>query len=159
MNPSEWLQNRLQITSESVVWALEQVPIERQFLEPPKPSYFGTWSAARIVFHLYFSEQLVALVNMQQWQGAPKPTLEPFKEESAVWTEGCTKDELVTKFQQGRDKQVALIKSFTAWDETQDTFWGDVNMYWVVSKTLQHAYSHMSRILKIALFWDMRSTK
>jgi hypothetical protein len=38
--------------------------------------------------------------------------------------------------------------------EVRQTPWGERTLYWVVSKTLQHALEHTNNLLKIALLWE-----
>lgn len=157
MNRSKWFQQQLQTIAETLIWAIAQVPQERQYREPPSP-YFGTWPVARHVFHLCHSEQILVIPSMQQWLGAQKPSLEPFQQEVAVWEHGPKMDEILIQFQQVRDEQLALITQYqdTIWEESRDTIWGRVPLLWVVSKTLQHTFAHMNRVFQFALFCDRK---
>jgi len=157
MNRSKWFQKQLQTTAETLIWTAAQVPQERQYRDPPS-SYFGTWPAARHVFHLCYSEQTLVVPSMRQWLGAKKPSLDPFQQETTVWNQGTKIEDILNQIQQIRDEQIALIKQYKddMWEESRDTIWDSVSLYWVVSKTLQHTFAHMNRVLQFALFWDRK---
>jgi hypothetical protein len=95
---------------------------------------------------------------MHQWLGAQKPSLELLQQEATVWEQGTEMEGILSRFQQVREEQIAMIKQYknTTWEESRETIWGSVPLLWVVSKTLQHTFAHMNRVFQFALFWDRK---
>ena len=69
MQLSQWFHHQLQTSTEGFLWAVEQIPQERQYLHP-KPD---KWSAARIIYHMVRYDQLIGLPTLHQWVGGPSP--------------------------------------------------------------------------------------
>jgi hypothetical protein len=153
MNPSQWFRQQLQASADGFVWAAEQVPLERRYMQPP--TGLGEWAAARHVFHLLYYEQNIALPNMRQWLGEPW-ILTGGLDEGAAWGQGQDVENLLTEFRAVRNEQIALLSEFDegTWHETRTNIWGPATLLWVVSKTYQHTAEHTSNVLQIALFWD-----
>ena len=158
INPSEWFSNQLSANAEGLFWAANQVPGERQYKKPPQG--LGEWSAARHIFHMLYYEQTIALPSMRQWYGEPSPLVQDSDEETA-WNGSERMDDLLLKFQNIRDQQIALLPKLgqTDWDRVCDTIWGPVTLLWVVTKTYQHTMEHISDLLRIALFWERAATR
>jgi len=154
MNLSQWFYDQLQSSADGFVWSVEQVPIARRNIRPPKG--LGEWTAMRHVFHLAFYEKTFAFPGMQQWLDNPPPISEG-EDEDVAWGEGREDPEsMLAEFKQARSEQVKLLSRFDdlAWNTTRETVWGPVTLVWVVSKTYQHTAEHTSDVLRIALFWD-----
>ena len=81
MDLSQWFTGQLTSNAEGFIWSVEQVPPERRWIVPP--ARFGEWSAARLVFHMYYYEQMIALPGMQIWRGQPFPYEEHDYQEDA----------------------------------------------------------------------------
>ena len=154
MNLSQWFHTQLQASADGLVWAVEQVPVERQHARPPAP--LGEWSAARHAFHMLYYEQTIALPSMGQWLGEPRPPVAGRKEDTA-WDGGRDLGGLLAEFREVRASQIALLSKFDAslWDEPREAIWGSVPLRWVVTKTYQHTAEHTHDVLRLALFWDM----
>jgi hypothetical protein len=103
---------------------------------------------------LYY-EQNIALPNMRGWLGEPW-ILADGLDEDAAWGQGQDMESLLAEFRAVRNEQIALLSEFddSTWNETRQTIWGPVTLFWVVSKTYQHTAEHTSTVLQIALFWD-----
>jgi hypothetical protein len=153
MNASQWFRDQLQASAAGFVWGAGQVPPERRFIQPP--TGLGEWTAARHIFHMLYYERNIALPNMRQWLGEPW-ILTAGLDEDAAWDRGQDVESLLTRFRAVRNEQIALLSKFddSTWNETRDTIWGSVTLFWVVSKTYQHTAEHTSNVLQIALFWD-----
>ena len=160
MDLSQWFSGQLTSSAEGFIWSVEQVPPERRLIAPP--ARFGEWSAARLVFHMYYYEQIIALPSMQIWRGQPFPYEEhdyqedAFKEEKA-WSDGHhILETLLEDFRKVRAEQIVLLQEFdeVTWDVQRKTIWGDKTLKWVVTKTLQHTAEHMHDVLRMALFWE-----
>jgi hypothetical protein len=127
------------------------------------PELLGEWPAARHLFHLLYYEREVALPSLSQWFGAPYPTFEGYNEQAA-WEMAPHEQAVLADIERVRAKQLALVGNAddALWDEARQTAWGRRTLYWVVSKTLQHALEHTNDVLKIALLWehyDVRSRR
>jgi len=155
MNTSEWFIYQLKASGEGFVWAVEQVPVERQTSSPPKG--FGEWSVARHIFHMLYYERELALPHMRHWLGSPQPPFDAYKEDEA-WEKGAHSasiDHLLQEFQQTRAAQIALLPDFdeALWNEVRVSAWGEKSIRWIVSKTFQHTADHTNTVLCMALFW------
>ena len=90
---------------------------------------------------------------MQQWLGAPPAV----RKEGSEKGNPPTIEELLTEFEQVRQAEIALLSKFDddQWNSYENTtFWGEVSLFWLVSKTYQHTLEHTHDILRLALFWD-----
>lgn len=156
-NLSEWFSTRLSSSALDFAWAAGQVPADRQNKQPPRG--LGEWSAARHIFHLGYYEQTIALPGMQQWLG--RPMIEPKDDEDSAWQGNELVDDLLRRFQEIRDQQIALLPGLkeTDWGVVCETIWGPQTLAWVVTKTYQHTAEHISDVLRIALFWDHYAEK
>ena len=154
VNYSMWFQQQLQASADGFVWAVTQVPTERQNSQPPKA--LGEWTATRHLFHMLDYERQIALPVMQQWLGAPEFAVNWQEEENWCANSGETIESLVDQFRAVRRQQIDLLPQFTeqAWHELQMTGWGPIPLFWLISKTYQHTNEHTSDVLRLALFWD-----
>jgi hypothetical protein len=59
MQLSQWKHYQLQTSTKGFLWAAEQIPQERQFLQP-KPD---KWSVARLAYHLVCYDQLIGCTD------------------------------------------------------------------------------------------------
>jgi hypothetical protein len=151
---SDWFREHLQASGDGLVWAIEQVPLERRFLAPP--ALLGEWSAARHLFHMLYYDQQAALKSMRHWLGGPLPSLEEL-DEDAAWGTGQEIEPMLAQFRAIRAEQIELLPQFDAahWEEPRAIpVWETVTLRWVVTKTYQHTAEHIHDILSIALFWD-----
>lgn len=152
MNSAEWFEYQLQSTLDGIIWAAGQLPKERYYVLPPSP--LGEWSASQHIFHMLEYERDLALPSMQQWLGASPALRRPDANDQP---NPPAVEELLDEFQQVRQAEIALLRKFddSTWDSTRNTtFWGEVNLSWLVSKTYQHTLEHTHDILRLVLFWD-----
>lgn len=151
---SSFFMRQLSANTEAITWAVEQVRPERMRAAPPE--LLGEWPAARHLFHLLYYEREVALPSIRQWCGAPYPTFDGYNEQAAWDTAQREEQAVLAEIKRLRARQSSLIADAddALWDEVRHTAWGRRTLYWVVSKTLQHALEHTNNILKIALLWE-----
>lgn len=155
MDLTSWFSNQLNSGAEGFIWAIEQVPLERRLLAPPK--LLGEWNAARHVFHMLYYEQNAVVPSMKIWLGQSLTINEADFDEDAAWGDGKDLDAILTDFRRVRAEQLELLPLFNdqLWHETRQTpFWGDVTLLWLVSKTFQHTAEHSNDVMRMALFWD-----
>ena len=154
-NTSSWFSNQLQSTLDGLIWSTNQVPASRWNQLPPK--VFGEWSAARHLFHMGFYEATIALPSIRIWLGDPRPEVLP--DEDKAWSELAAPNlvSLSQHMRSVRQEQIALLPEFEQadWDKGLLTGWGEVSLFWVVSKTFQHTAEHTHDIMTLALFWDV----
>lgn len=151
MELSHWFEYQLQSTLEGLIWAVRQVPKERSHLLPP--TSLGEWSASQHISHILAYERNLALPSMYQWLGTPPPARKERNENQNPATLG----EMLNEFEQVRHAEIALLVKFDedTWNSIKNTtFWGEVSLFWLVSKTYQHTLEHTHDILRLALFWD-----
>jgi hypothetical protein len=152
---SQWFSDQLQSTLDGLTWSARQIPAERWLLQPPP--VFGTWSSARHLFHLCFYEENIALPSMRIWLGHPWLDINE-EDEEKTWQElsDTNLEDLCRRFTHVRQAQQDLLPKFELvdWHRVCSTGWGDVSLYWVVSKTFQHTAEHTYGIMSQALFWD-----
>ena len=154
MDPSTLFERQLSANTEAFGWAVGQVPTERLFVAPPR--LLGEWPAARQAFHLLYYEREVALSSTRLWAGGPYPTFGGYNEQAAwdAWDRDI--EAVLAEFARVREGQLAVVRGVdeAAWREERDTPWGRRSLYWVSSKTLQHALEHTNAVLKTALLWE-----
>ncbi|HEY0071145.1 MAG TPA: DinB family protein [Chloroflexia bacterium] len=150
---SDFFTKQVEANTEAIAWAVGQVGPERFPATPPE--LLGEWPAARHLFHLLYYEREVALPSLSLWFGAPYPDFEGYNE-SAAWANAPQEDIVLAEIQALRARQLALVAGADdiLWAEARRTPWGERTLYWVTSKTLQHALEHTNNILKIALLWE-----
>ena len=156
MDLSQWFTNQLNAGAEGFIWAIGQVPPERQLLTPPK--LLGEWNAARHLFHMLYYEQNAVVPSMKIWLGQSLTINEADFDEDAAWGDGQDLQTMLTDFRRVRAEQLELLLHFNdqLWHETRQTpFWGNVTLLWLVSKTFQHTAEHTHDVMSMALFWDM----
>ena len=153
MELSKWFDSQLRSTLDGFIWSVQQVSEERWYALPP--TQLGEWSMAQHVFHMLHYEEKLALPSMQQWLGAPLAVRE--KVDEAIWDHPPPIQVMLDQFKRVRFAEINLLTNFDdmAWRSVQKTtFWGEVSLYWLVSKTYQHTLDHNQDILRLALFWD-----
>jgi len=151
MELSKWFEDQLRSTLEGFIWAVQQLPKERLYSLPP--TALGDWSASQHVWHMLDYEKNLAFPSMHQWLGAP-PALR--KEESEKRNPPAVQ-EMLAEFEQVRQAEIVLLSKFddVTWNSNQNTtFWGEVSLFWLVSKTYQHTLEHTHDLLRLVLFWD-----
>jgi hypothetical protein len=158
MNLSQWFSDQLRASGDGFIWAIEQIPVDRRYLTPPR--HPEDWPAARHLFHVYFYEKNVALPAMYHWLGAPLPDLTTFDaSEEQLWSGGLnfTVEALLRQFREVRAEQIALLPRYTdvQWNDVREMVWGFVPLRWVVTKTYQHSCEHIHDVLRMALWWDL----
>ena len=155
MDLSSWFTNQLNSTAEGFIWSVEQVPSERREQAPPQR--LGEWSAARHVFHMLYYEQNAVVPTMQMWLGQSITIDEADFNEDAAWDDSKDVATMLADFRRVRAAQLEMLPDFTdqLWHEKRATsFWGDVTLLWLVSKTFQHTAEHTHDVMRMALFWD-----
>jgi hypothetical protein len=93
--------------------------------------------------------------SMRLWFGAPYPEFEGY-DEPAAWSDAPYAEVVVAQIEGLRAEQLDIIATAgnALWAEARQTPLGERTLYWVVSKTLQHALEHTNNLLKIALLWE-----
>jgi len=153
MKLSNWFEYQLQSTLDGFIWAVQQLPEERFHVLPP--TSLGEWSVAQHIAHILEYERDLALPSMRQWLGAPPAVRREVDERDKQNHPGVK--ELLSEFEQVRQTEIVLLGKFDdeKWNSSQNTtFWGEVNLFWLVSKTYQHTLEHTHDILRLVLFWD-----
>ncbi len=153
MNVSKWFEYQLHSTLDGFLWAAQQVPEERFHARPP--AALGEWSASQHVLHMLEYERDLALPSMHQWLGAPPAVRKAASEIDQQNPPGVEK--MLVEFEQVRQAEIGLLNQFddATWKSNQNTtFWGEVSLLWLVSKTYQHTLEHTHDVLRLALFWD-----
>lgn len=151
------LIQRLRTTLADLRWAVAQVPAEREARRPPPA--LGDWSVRRHVYHLWFYEQAIALPQMQYVLGLRGPLRPPeVSDEEAAWPREVTATAWLERLKHVRAEALRLAEGAPAeaWSRpVAGTIWGARSLAWIVTKTIQHTYEHMTTILQIALFWEL----
>ena len=171
MTSKDFLAKQLAETAAIIEWAINLVP-ENRLLEisPHKEhsktddsmkSYFGSWSAYRLLFHLVFYEENWALPGLKYWLDDALPPKNNIPSEEENWEKellkGIDLESLLKRFHFVRKNQVKVINQMQdkAWVEKKiDTYWGEASAEFSVSKTIQHTFEHGNKIMRIALHWD-----
>jgi hypothetical protein len=157
MNLSDWFHLQLQTSAEGVLWAVEQISLERLYLPPRSDK----WPIARVLYHLLCYEQRLALPSMLQWVGGPRPVAgtpeEDALEEENAWSNGQGHEvpAMLAEFKAMRARQLALLPQFTDhdWHAEREVIWGQRSLQWVVTKTYQHTLEHTDEMLRAYLWW------
>ena len=156
-NPT-WFKTQLQNSLDLFVYAVEQIPEERLGVEAP----LDAWPVHRQVYHLYTYEK-IALPIKKQWLANAAPiTAEDEVIMRHMWAEQGRhwyKKEMthwLSELQTIRKETIQLVKRFPdeAWDESKQTIWGEKNLRWVYTKTVQHTLEHTNSVMQLGLFWD-----
>lgn len=158
MELSTWFDYQLRSTLDGFTWAVREFPVERLYIVPPVPLKLGEWSVAQHIVHLLEYEERLALPSMHQWLGAPAPIRQAMQSEQDL----SPIEEILMQFESVRKQEIELLPQFSQeqWGSTrQTTFWGDVSLKWLISKTYQHTLEHTHDILSMDLFWDRRVTR
>jgi len=175
MSSKEILAAQLSGSATVIEWAISQVPQARLFEAPPHghhrksahgfETYFGRWSAGRLLFHLVHYEENYALPTMRHWLGEPHPTgdlmIPDAEEEQAAWAReleaGPELSALLDRFLIVRGEQLEVLHKIPDGEltvEKVETEFGPVSAAFAVAKTVQHTLEHGNEILKNALYWD-----
>jgi hypothetical protein len=140
------------------VWAFSRIEPHRYELAPPEPGYLGTWSPARLVWHVTEYERCLAYPSMKQWLGGPMPANDAWPDDDAAWAavQDRSYEALTARFMTVRQQQIALLDELVQadWDAPRDTGWGYKPLAWVVTKTLQHTLEHGDTLLRMGLWWS-----
>lgn len=161
MDLSAWFAYQLKAGMDGFIWAVHEVPAERQQIMPLKP--FGEWSVARHIFHLLYYERTAVIPHMLYWLGELE-TFPPFDEqhytEDGDWEkygQAMSIEQLLREFQEVRETQIALLPRFSAelWLAKKPNGWiAEHDIKWIISKTFQHTAEHTHDVMAIALFWE-----
>ncbi len=175
MDPKEFFARQLVETADAVEWAIAQIPAERLLLSPPHgnhpnsnrgfKTYFGEWSAYRLLFHLVYYEWAYALPAMKACAGEidlhADIVFPESDEEDEMWRQECERGPdlpaLLKKYRSLRQEQITVLRAIpeAGWNrESVRTGLGIVSPAFVVAKTLQHTFEHGNAILRNALFWE-----
>lgn len=155
LNTSQWFQEQLRASGYGFIWAVKQVPIERQNEIPPQQ--LGEWTATRHVFHLLYHEKTSALPRIKQWLGGESPIIDRNAEQIEWENSQENIENMLEHFLELRLEQIRLASQFNGieWSQAREVQgWGLVNLYWVFSKNYQHTAEHIHDVLRLALFWD-----
>lgn len=150
---SGFFRRQVEANTEALVWAVGEVGETRWHVSPPV--LLGEWPAARHLFHLLYYEREVTLRSLRLWFGAPYPNFESY-DEPAAWAAAPHAEAVLAQVVGLRAEQLDIIARAddALWAEVRRTPWGERTLYWVASKTLQHALEHTNNLLKIALLWE-----
>lgn len=175
MGSKELLMERLEETTRIVEWVILKIPQERILEAPPHgrhphsdkgfKTYFGGWSAYRLLFHLTFYEEVYALPTMRHWLAEPHPEVDlifpNFDLEEAAWHEelerGPDLPALMERFRAVRQEQIRALERIPGGEwhrERADTGLERVSADFAVTKTIQHALEHGDTLLRNVLYWE-----
>ncbi len=164
MNTKAFLANQLDQTAQIIEWSIDLFPEKRLIEIPPHStvsmkSFFGEWSALRVLFHLIYYEETFALPSINHWIGGPIPSFpKSSQEEEREWDECERNLKLINRFLNNRKKQIETINNIDVrdWDKNKLVYYGHgkVSAHWMVAKTIQHTFSHGDMLLRKALYWD-----
>ncbi len=162
METAQWFCDQLAQGLADFEHALEQVPADRLYVEPPPAAgedSLGEWPAARHLFHLAYYEQHTAIPALHYWIGEPYPHYEG-PDEDAAWESAREIERGIAMLRETREWQMELIPRVLAetWRHVRHTGWGDVSLRWAMTKTIQHTHEHINGVLRLALFWEMTET-
>ncbi|WP_322800810.1 DinB family protein [Thermoflexus sp.] len=151
------LLDRLESTLSDLRWAVAQVPPDREGRRPPPA--LGDWSVRRQLYHLWFYEAHIALPQIRYVLGLRGP-LAPGEvpDEDLFWPRDLPAATWLARLEEVRRETMALVRPIPpeVWSRpVPGTVWGTQTLTWIVTKTVQHTYEHMTTILQIALFWEM----
>lgn len=159
MDLTAWFSYQLKAGADGFIWAVEQMPLERRMVTPPKP--LGEWNIARHVFHMLTYERDLVLPYMRHWLGSPAPTREEldqrfFSQDKEFEQQGSDLENMLDAFRRVRAEQIELMQQYddALWQTTHATVWGEMSMQWIVSKTFQHTAEHTHDVMRMVLFWD-----
>jgi len=159
----------------SIDYTLSLIPKERFLFSPPHgkhpnaekgfKTYFGEWSAARILFHVVFYERNYAVPAMEHWLGEAHPQFDlifPDPGMEDIFWANTVPDELtaislIQKLRSVRSEEILITEAVPEtdfMDERLLTRLGKLSFVSIVMKTIQHTFEHGSELLKNALFWN-----
>lgn len=154
----EWFRSQLKSSGEGFAWAFQQIEPELHFELPPVPNYMGTWSPARLVWHVTEYERCLVLPSMRQWLGGEMPSGDNiWPDDDATWASAQNRsaDALVAAFHAVRQEQIKLLDPLenVDWTAPRQTLWGLKPLSMVVTKTYQHTFEHGDTLLRMSLWW------
>ena len=154
----EWFRDQLKSSGDGFAWAFSQVTPSHRRRIPPDPGYMGTWSPARLVWHVTEYERCLALPSMRQWLGGSMPGENPWPDDDATWLAAesrCSDDDLIAAFHAVRQEQIQLLDKLESidWTAPHETLWGHKPLAMIVTKTYQHTFEHGDTLLRIGLWW------
>ncbi len=168
MDSKAFLAKQLDQTAQIIEWAVTFFSDERLSEVPPHSThpnapewgktFFGEWSALRVLFHLLYYEETIALPSIKHWIGEPVPDYPKSSEEEEAWKKCNDKSELLDRFHKIRKSQLEIINRIDPmdWEKNKLVYHGHgkVSAYWFVAKTIQHTLAHGDKLLRKALYWD-----
>jgi hypothetical protein len=175
MNKRQALIDLLLSTTEAIKFSISQIPDNRFTAAPPHPShpnsdkgfktYFGEWSASRLLFHLVFYEEKYAIPTLRHWLGDPHPKLDLiFPDPTLEQSEWDRMDDgdlqsgtLLERLRDARTEQIEVLKAIpkdVLETELISTGLGAVSAIFVTTKTIQHTLEHGNDLYKNALYWE-----
>ena len=164
----------LNSTTKIIEYAVNTIPGERFNTPPPHGShpnvdeffktYFGIWSAARLLFHLAHYEHHTTVPTMNYWLGRAGLKCSEFEllePEGKAWDDvvlnGIDRVFILRQFKSIRMEQIRIISKIPEVDFHRvlktDVF-GEIPFLFVVSKTIQHSLEHGNDLMKNAVHWD-----
>lgn len=154
-----WFASQLRSSGDAVLWAYDQLPPTRRLETPPDADSFGDWPAARHLWHLAEYERCLAAPAMRLWLGGAMPTHEDMWDESdAGWAAASlpAAPDVVRMFRAARAAQAEVLDALASadWQTPRPTPWGERSLQMIVTKTLQHSFSHADTLLRMVLWWD-----
>jgi hypothetical protein len=149
-----------------VAWALCSIPAERWTAIPPAAESLGTWPPARHVRHLSLTENhlLVPVAHaLLDGSTADVPTRSELDELNAAWDPSLSSEAvggLVDALAEGRFDLLQRLE--VAPDEVWDRPLpagvapgeAPAHLDWLLARAHQHELEHLSRLWKLALYWD-----
>ena len=165
----------LSTSLKSIDYSVSLIPEQRFLISPPHgnhphadkgfKTYFGDWSAARLLFHMISYERNYAVPAMEHWLGEPHPQFDlahPDEEmEEILWKKASPDDlrpiDLIQQLRSIRAEQTLITEAIPEndiWDERLSTSLGKISFVTIVMKTIQHSFEHGNSLLKIALYWE-----
>jgi hypothetical protein len=152
-----WFRYQLTASAEGFTWAFARIEPQFRLALPPDPDYFGTWPAARLIWHVTEYERCLALPSMRQWLGGPKPESDSWHDEDPAWEKASrdSLDILLERFTSIRQAQINLLDQLQAvdWELPRPTGWGLQPLSMIVTKTFQHTWEHGDTLLRMAIWW------
>jgi hypothetical protein len=161
MATSEFFSRQLEVGMEGFIWAIRRLPEERLYVAPPQPVHsggsllsFGEWSAVRLLFHMVWYDENIAIPSMKQWLGGPAPDHTTGEDDD--WAEGHELEALIGRLMAAQRAQIEMLPRFTeeTWNRPLPTLWGTQSLNWVVSKTFKHTAEHTNGLMEMVLYWD-----
>ncbi|MHA1983799.1 MAG: DinB family protein [Candidatus Hodarchaeales archaeon] len=172
MNSMDFFIDQLENTKELIVHGILIMPKERHAQELPHfthpniekaswiISFHGRWPPLRVVHHLVYYEEMIALPEMEKFHKNIEINYNWEKHninEKNDWKQSQNTDALLDRFTNVREKQRAFLKSID--DEMLNnvkniTCWGKNYFNFIINKTLQHTLSHGANLYAKSILWE-----